>query len=249
MIGLTWGELRATELFFVFHMFWSFHRLKHLWCCRAAIIAKTCFLHVLGQDCWHLCCRSNTDRSMCLGIWTFCYWQFSMDWHQRVNREGHNILTKRFHSEPPQVVRFCEKRINLFICFSLHEHFGKCEPSYGRWLDVNLSEGEFPLWRLLADSPAAAHPASLSVDVYISKHVGCWLLHIASFHHFTFSHRIALASQGAKTKIAQVGMWDVGRGRHAVILMLWYAMYTLTYMYIIHNSCCFGKHHFGMRVL
>lgn len=28
MIGLTWGELQAIELFLVFHMVWSFHTLK-----------------------------------------------------------------------------------------------------------------------------------------------------------------------------------------------------------------------------
>lgn len=230
----------------------AFTHWKHLWCCRAAIIAKTCFLHVLGQNCWHLYCRSNTDRSMCLGIWTFCYWQFSVDWHQRVNREWHNILTKRIHSEPPQVARFCEKRINLFICFSLHEHFGKCEPSCGRWLDVNLSEGEFPLWRLLADSPAAAHPASPSVDVYISKHVGSWLLHhqFWSFHLLT-PHRTCITGSEDKNSSG----WNVGCGGEVDTLlywcymMLWYAMYTLTCMDTIHNSCYFRKHHFGMCVL
>ena len=40
----------------------------------------------------------------------------------------------------------------------LREHFGSCEHSYGHWIDLDMPHGRFPLWQLLREKPAAAHP-------------------------------------------------------------------------------------------
>ena len=40
----------------------------------------------------------------------------------------------------------------------LHDHFGKCEHSYGHWLDLPLIEGGFHLWQILQEFPEAADP-------------------------------------------------------------------------------------------
>ena len=44
-----------------------------------------------------------------------------------------------------------------------HDHFGKSEHSYGHWLELPLVEGEFQLWQILQEYPAAADPASPDV--------------------------------------------------------------------------------------
>ena len=40
----------------------------------------------------------------------------------------------------------------------LREHFGACEHSYGHWIDLDMPHGRFPLWQLLREKPAIAHP-------------------------------------------------------------------------------------------
>ena len=45
----------------------------------------------------------------------------------------------------------------------LHDHFGKSEHSYGHWLELPMVEGEFHLWQVLQEYPAAADPASRDV--------------------------------------------------------------------------------------
>ena len=40
----------------------------------------------------------------------------------------------------------------------LREHFGNCEHSYGHWIDLDMPLGRFPLWELLRERPAVAHP-------------------------------------------------------------------------------------------
>ena len=40
----------------------------------------------------------------------------------------------------------------------LREHFGTCEHSYGHWIDLDMPHGRFPLWQLLRERPAVAHP-------------------------------------------------------------------------------------------
>ena len=40
----------------------------------------------------------------------------------------------------------------------LHDHFGKCEHSYGHWIELPMQEGWFALWRFLQMFPEAADP-------------------------------------------------------------------------------------------
>ena len=53
-------------------------------------------------------------------------------------------------------------RANIALWIELHlelrEHFGSCEHSYGHWIDLDITHGRFPLWQLLREKPAAAHP-------------------------------------------------------------------------------------------
>ena len=39
----------------------------------------------------------------------------------------------------------------------LREHFGNCEHSQGHWIDLDMT-WQFPLWQLLRERPAVAHP-------------------------------------------------------------------------------------------
>ena len=60
----------------------------------------------------------------------------------------------------------------------LRDHFGKCEHSYGHWIEIPMQEGCFPLWQFLQMFPEAADPKLRDVTpLRLMSWLSCQLSH------------------------------------------------------------------------
>ena len=76
----------------------------------------------------------------------------------------------------------------------LHDHFGKCEHSYGHWLELPMQEGWFSLWQFLQLFPAAADPKLRDVTP----------LRLMSWLSCQLSSRTHLLLQECMTEFSQI---------------------------------------------